>query len=49
MSVFHRFTDSALAQCRLSAWTHWAVVQGPYANLYMLCTAYFFMFKHWFC
>ena len=35
MSVFQRFTDSAQAQCRLSAWTHWA--PGGPMLIYICC------------
>jgi hypothetical protein len=42
------FIDS---QCRLNAWTRWAVVRWPngHANLCMLCRNVFLMLKHWFC
>ena len=37
--------------CRLNAWACWAVARGSHehrghANLFMLCTACFLMFKH---
>jgi hypothetical protein len=34
-------------QCRANnAWALWAVARGPHANLCMLCTACYLMFKH---
>ena len=36
-------------QCRLNAWTRWAVARVPHANLCMLRSEFFLMFKHWFC
>jgi len=36
-------------QCRLNAWTCWAVARGPML-IYVYCVQHvFLMFKHWFC
>ena len=33
----------------LNAWAHWSLGRVGHANLSMLCTACFLMFKFWFC
>ena len=50
-----RKMNSASKQCSLNAWAHTRQLPGvpmsigPHTNLYMLYTACFLMFKHWFC
>ena len=47
------FVRRAFVQRRLNAWAYWEVARGTHehrghANLCMLCTSCFLMFKHWF-
>ena len=55
MRMTSKNTHTLYTQYRLNAWARWAVSrgtprgQGSYANLCMLRTACYLMFKHWFC
>ena len=46
MAIEHRQLFKYNTQCRLNVWTRWTVVRVPHANLCMLRSGFFLMFKH---